>query len=398
VRAALVALIILLLISMIAYHAAIRQQIYRDSQFISDLVFDRFYNLMASGVPPDEIRQQIDQLHDDGLGVHYTVLRSDLIIRQYGGSEELDSRLQSRLHGGDFFQQNGLQLTYYRPLVFDERCQQCHSGIQSGDLAGALAISSPLLSLKLPFRYLIWGVLLIVGLTLISTLLILSQHARRNIIHRVERISDKMKRINDHTDLAEMDRDHWPIREFDSLEEAFHGQHRKLLNAYQTLQQRAEVDPLTGAYKRFRFDDLLDKALSRAQRQNKPLSVVMIDLDPFKAINDSLGHNVGDMALKRLTRRLLKAIRSTDHLIRLGGDEFLLIAEDCTQQQSLFMFKRLHEALRVAEENNPIGCKIEFSVGVAEYPLDSTDKQELIKLADERMYTNKLARRSQRRA
>ncbi|WP_051299385.1 GGDEF domain-containing protein [Marinobacterium litorale] len=397
-RAVLVALLILVGISLVAYKGAIEKQIYRDSQFISELVFSRFFTLMSQGAPADTIQHELEQLYDEDLDVSYEVLRSNLVSRQFGGEAELTERQTLQLRQHDFFQHSGMKLTYLRPLLFDERCLQCHIGIESGELAGALAITSPIPSLKLPFRYLIWGVAMIVALTLVSTLLILSHHARRHIIHPVERISGKMKQINDHTDLAEMKRDSWPIQEFDSLEAAFHSQHKKLLNAYQALQQRAELDPLTGAYNRFRFDDLLENALARAQRQQEPLSLVMLDLDHFKQINDAQGHNVGDMVLKRLARQLSKVIRSTDHLVRLGGDEFLLITEGCTRGQTSTLFERLRESLDVAEANNPIGCHIEFSVGVAEYPLDTTSKQELIKTADGRMYAHKLSRRAQRGA
>lgn len=395
-RAVLVALVILFAISLLAYKGAIQSQIYRDSLFTSELVFDRFFHLMARGVPAEAIEQQLESLQDEVLGVRYEVLRTEHIASQYGGQTELNPHQLDRLQESDFFQQSGLKLTYYRPIHFDQRCQQCHSGAEPGTLAGALAISSPILSLKLPFSYLVWGVLLIVLLTLVSTLLILSRHARRNIIRPVERLSDKMKRIDDHTDLVQMRRDNWLIREIDSLEDAFYSQHQKLLNAYESLRQKAELDTLTGAYNRFRFDDLLDKALARAERQDEPLALIMIDLDRFKEINDTLGHDVGDMALKRLARQLQKILRSSDYLIRLGGDEFLVIAERCSREQSEAMFERLREALAEAEDSNPIGCHIAFSVGTAEYPSDAATKPALIKCADERMYENKVARRQQR--
>ncbi|MBP0049854.1 diguanylate cyclase [Marinobacterium sp. AK62] len=397
-RAALVALILLAGISFVAYKGAIEQQIYRDSHLTSDLVFERFYNLMARGAASEEIRAQLDLLQDETQAIRYDVLRSDLVARQYGGKVDLIQAQLERLEKRDFFQQQGLTLTYYRPILFDQRCQMCHDGVESGQLAGALAISSPVLSLKLPFRYLVWGVLLIVILTLVSTLMILSHHARRNIIQPVERLSEKMRQIDDHTDLVEAPRKNWRIREIDLLETAFHSQHQKLLNAYEDLKQQAELDTLTGAYNRFRFDDLLEKALARAERQSEPLSLVMVDLDRFKEINDSLGHDVGDMALKRLARQLQKVLRSSDYLIRLGGDEFLVVAERCTREQTASVFERLVEALQEAEVSNPIGCNIEFSTGVAEYPQDAQTRQALIKIADERMYRQKVSRRQQRQS
>lgn len=396
IRAVLVALLLLLGISFVAYKGVIEEQIHKDNLFTSDLVFDRFYHLMSMGLQADEIRHRLDLLQDEEQGIKYEILRSESVSRQYGGDDEISALQLGHLQERDFFLQRGLELTYYRPILFDQRCQNCHSGVKQGGLAGALAISSPVLSLKLPFRYLIWGGLLIVLLTLVSTLLILSFHARRNIIHPVEKLSEKMKNIDDHTDLVEIQRDSWKIREIDTLETAFHNQHQKLLNAFESLKRKAELDTLTGAYNRFCFEDLVDNALARAERQGEPLSLVMVDLDRFKDINDSLGHAAGDMALKRLARQLQKLLSSRDYLIRLGGDEFLVIAERYTREQMARVFERLVEALQEAEVGNPIGCTIEFSAGVAEYPQDAQTRPALIKIADERMYQQKLSRRHQR--
>ncbi len=263
-------------------------------------------------------------------------------------------------------------------------------GLLSMTLLFSAATAGVSLALNLPHP----GLLLTLTLTLLSTLLYLSFHTRQHVVKPINRICDKLSSVNAHDDLAIFQHEEWRIAEFNSLESAFSSQHNKLLNAYTSLQQKAELDPLTHTYNRFRLPALLQGAVSRAKRQQKPLVLALIDLDQFKEINDKHGHDAGDMALKRFARQMLKVIRGSDALVRLGGDEFLLIAEECSIDLSQQLFDRLRVALDQAEEQNPLGFSISFSVGVAEYPTDTQDSDALIKQADARMYAQKQSRRS----
>lgn len=152
----------------------------------------------------------------------------------------------------------------------------------------------------------------------------------------------------------------------------------------------ANHDPLTGLPNRARFLDRLHEALINADRDTSRVAVLLLDLDRFKAINDSLGHHAGDQLLKMVAQRLLKCIRETDTVARLGGDEFVVIL---TRLKSLTAAELLADNI-IKEINRPyqIGnhsIKSGASLGVALYPQDGKDAGELLQKADLAMYRAK---------
>ena len=156
------------------------------------------------------------------------------------------------------------------------------------------------------------------------------------------------------------------------------------------LHHLAHHDNLTGLPNRVMFMDRLEHAISRAHRFKKGLAVLFLDLDRFKVINDSLGHAVGDILLKEISKRLLNEVRESDTVARLGGDEFTVILEDIDDDDEVskltFKINRgLSEALKIQGHD----LVITSSTGISLYPTDSEDLNELIKFADTAMYKAK---------
>src|SRR5579885_310863 len=118
------------------------------------------------------------------------------------------------------------------------------------------------------------------------------------------------------------------------------GQFIERLQAEASLHSLAHYDPLTGLPNRRLFQDLLAKALARAQRSGRTAALYFLDLDRFKVVNDSLGHGVGDRLLQAVAERLRACLRTTDVVARLGGDEFTVIAEDLTGPEGAGMVAR----------------------------------------------------------
>lgn len=149
-------------------------------------------------------------------------------------------------------------------------------------------------------------------------------------------------------------------------------------------------DPLTALPNRILFSDRLDHALSRAQRENKKLAIIFIDLDRFKKINDTLGHPLGDIILQQAAQRIKKNIRDEDTVARLGGDEFVVIMEEIHQAQDVVaLAKKL-----LAAFNTPFSVKehelhLSISMGISLYPSDAQDSETLIRNADTAMYRAK---------
>ncbi len=155
------------------------------------------------------------------------------------------------------------------------------------------------------------------------------------------------------------------------------------------LERQANYDGLTGLPNRHLLNDRLKQAVF-AQRNPRSISVVFIDLDHFKDINDSLGHNAGDEVLRHIAERLRLAVRDGDTVARLGGDEFVLILADQTREDVIFramnrIIGKVSEPLRIGSREFNITC----SAGISVHPQDGTDVETLLQNADAAMYRAK---------
>jgi diguanylate cyclase (GGDEF)-like protein/PAS domain S-box-containing protein len=160
---------------------------------------------------------------------------------------------------------------------------------------------------------------------------------------------------------------------------------RKLME--QQLNYMATHDSLTGLPNRLMFSQLLNQAIRSAQRHKRQLAVFFIDLDRFKIINDSLGHEAGDQLLQEIARRFKQSLRAVDVVGRLGGDEFVVLIEEVNEssQAAIVAHKILSAAIKpmvlLGEE-----CRVTASIGISIYPEDGMDEQSLMKNADVAMY------------
>jgi diguanylate cyclase (GGDEF)-like protein/PAS domain S-box-containing protein len=162
-------------------------------------------------------------------------------------------------------------------------------------------------------------------------------------------------------------------------------------NVRQKLHDLAYYDALTGLPNRELFQNRLHEAIKLAQRTNKKLAVMFLDLDNFKNINDSLGHLAGDQLLRRVASALSDCIRSTDTVARFGGDEFMVMLVDLEQPRDI---RNLADKILSAMEK-PIELEdgnvlyISSSIGISVYPDDGLDAESLLKNADTAMYRAK---------
>jgi diguanylate cyclase (GGDEF)-like protein len=149
----------------------------------------------------------------------------------------------------------------------------------------------------------------------------------------------------------------------------------------------AALDQLTGLYNRRSGEQRLAEEISRAVRHERPLTILLIDLDGLKQINDRLGHAAGDLVLKGFSERLRKAIRGSDLAVRLGGDEFMVLLPECRAEEVRHVLNRL-DGLEVEYESTKIPCR--FSRGWTDYkPGESAE--EFLRRGDEALYANKRA-------
>lgn len=157
------------------------------------------------------------------------------------------------------------------------------------------------------------------------------------------------------------------------------------------LENLSITDELTGIANRRHFEWRLSEEIERARRYQYPLSALMLDLDHFKQVNDTHGHQVGDLVLQQIAQRLKKVLRRTDFLARYGGEEFIVIAPQTPADRALILAERLRQI--IAE--SPISVSphlqicITISIGVAVFPEHAQNGNELVRAADEALYKAK---------
>lgn len=172
-----------------------------------------------------------------------------------------------------------------------------------------------------------------------------------------------------------------------TLEEKIKQRTADLEHANQRLQFIATHDSLTELANRVLFYDRLEHALAQATRNQTSLSILFIDLDDFKQINDSYGHIAGDALLQKVAQRLCQCVRESDTLARIGGDEFTIILENLASAQDARtiaekVWQAFHQPFLVAGKE----ISLTASVGLSQFPLDGKDAEELLIKADSAMY------------
>lgn len=158
----------------------------------------------------------------------------------------------------------------------------------------------------------------------------------------------------------------------------------------------ATTDGLTGISNHRRFQERLSAEFDRIARHPEPISLILMDLDHFKMINDNFGHPVGDLVLKKIANILLKMTRTIDTVARYGGEEFVLLLLNTDKKQAIQMAERIRKTVETTKfEFDGKKIPVTLSLGMAATPLDTKNKKELIELADKALYHSKHSGRNQ---
>ena len=163
------------------------------------------------------------------------------------------------------------------------------------------------------------------------------------------------------------------------------------------LYQLAITDPLTGCYNRRFFEDVIVRELDRHHRYGMPLSMLFVDIDHLKRINDAQGHGAGDRVLTHVAQFLRQSVRESDYVFRWGGDEFLILTA-CSGEDANRKAAQFKAALTEAGFSQELPQKLGLSIGCAEFGLDGDEPELVIHVADQRMYEDKPLARESREA
>lgn len=166
-----------------------------------------------------------------------------------------------------------------------------------------------------------------------------------------------------------------------------------IADLFQMVKEQAATDALTTLYNRRYFEEYLEKETTRSRRQNQPYTIIGLDLDHLKIINDKYGHVYGDLAIKQISNILKQNARSIDIPARMGGEEFNVLLPGVDSQGGLIAAERIRKAIEASPVEG-IGT-ITASIGVATFLEHSTNMEELLELADQAMYQSKRNGRNQ---
>ena len=159
------------------------------------------------------------------------------------------------------------------------------------------------------------------------------------------------------------------------------------------LQINAATDPLTGLYNRRLFEEHFEKELNRALRYNQHLALVILDLHQFKEVNDRFGHPQGDLFLQTAAATLRKSLRTSDYAFRIGGDEFALLLVHSDSEQANTLARRIRANFGSAVQSMQTSVGLGLDYGIAVFPVDGDQKDVLVRIADQRLYSMKHVQR-----
>jgi diguanylate cyclase (GGDEF)-like protein len=242
---------------------------------------------------------------------------------------------------------------YMAPLYVEEGCMGCHAkqGYQVGDVRGGISVTFDVTDIR---KQMIGNRFVFIGMGVAVTLVVLS------IIYAL---------------LLSV--------------------YRKLSNAYNTIEIMSVTDELTQVYNRRHFHVRLDEEIQRATRYRHPLSLILIDIDHFKSVNDIFGHQVGDEVLSGVAHMIKTNTRQVDVMARYGGEEFILILPETDEHKALRIADKLRKLVK-KHDFSPIGSEevnVTVSLGISSLSMIEegiADKAgEMVKMADDALYNAK---------
>jgi diguanylate cyclase (GGDEF)-like protein len=231
--------------------------------------------------------------------------------------------------------------------------------------------------------------LLSFGVPALITVLLVSFFAARGLLRPILRLSEGARRLSrGETDVS------LPVKGNDELADltrTFNEMSARVREARQRLESLAITDELTQLYNRRHFQDMLEKELRRGARDDRPLSLLLLDLDHFKEFNDRWGHTEGDAELARVAAIVMKNIRATDSAFRYGGEELAVLLPSCPKAQALPVAEKIRAAVSLRP---PRTAAMEarlttVSIGIATFPEDGQAVRALVDAADAALYAAK---------
>lgn len=400
------ALVLLILTTVNTYiqHKSIKEIALNDAHQSAELVFESLYSVMKNGWSKEEIDEIVQRFNNKLPDMHLRLVRSKGVADLYGDTPVAkEARENDPLIKATFkskqqtIEEVGNDLRFIYPVRAQAECMDCHDNARTGDVNGIIEVTFAYDAIAVPMEYAINSVVLIFGVLFCVLFFIVIVSIKYFMVKPIVLLSEHMSdlRKGDETEVGSAPRS--GLYEVDFLCQNFNDLMGHLKDAHKELEDLTIKDPLTGLSNRRHFDEVLAQEIERATRYQHVFSIIMVDLDKFKPINDTYGHDAGDMVLKAVAMNLSTHLRITDLVARVGGDEFQVIAPEIDETHVGPLAEKIRHSVSDASvdfKGQALG--VSCSVGVATFGVDASEAGELHRIADQRMYEDKRARKQGR--
>jgi len=352
------------------------------------LVEQTLNSTMKDGVSSDKVQSAI---RDTGLGIDGISVELRSTSKVSTPDSDLNDAITKKTEVIRAID-NGKRVRFLYPVLATKSCLSCHTARHQGDVLGVIDLSFPDTSVTVPMGYAIKSSLYytVFGMWMMFALLYLN--LRFKLLGPITSMVNDIRAITTNRDWSHRALPNRDIRELMSLSDDFNKLIEVVQEEQEALREISLRDPLTGLLNRRGFNLAINAELMRSNRHGCSFSIVLIDLDGFKFINDTYGHPAGDFVLSELAARMGRCLRDVDSFARLGGDEFIVILPETDAAGGFVAAQRLREAL-VGElfvlPPSGVRHRVTASIGVASYPRDGKDEESLTTAVDAVLYEAK---------
>ncbi|MDD2782331.1 diguanylate cyclase [Sulfuricurvum sp.] len=364
-----------------------RNPLKEQSKQTGRMIFSMFYTAMQNGWGQKEIDAMTYRINHDNKNLQVKLYRGPLVDAVYGKRQGQDSF--TMIDRDEMELIDNTTVRYHYAIKFEQACLQCHANAKIGDDAGMLELTFPMGEFWVSSTYVFKMIVAIFLVTVLSISFVLYIMLKRQFINPLDEFVVQVDRIMSHKDLRKEISVKTSIAELNHLKNVFNKIRAQLADSFDSIKQSAEVDELTGIFNRLK----LNQVLAQCGQNELKASIVLFDLDKFKLINDTYGHDVGDEALKRFASVIRENLKGRDYVFRLGGDEFMALLPNTSAQDARSIAVQIEEQLRMTPLVTDKGMIIiECSYGIA-YSDDMVHTfDELFRNADQSMFTHKKAK------
>lgn len=363
---------------------SIRNNLTQSASTMIDIIFEGLYTTMKSGGSKDDIDKFI-------IDVEKKIPNSRISLHKI-----IPDSLDNKSYVSDAFRtkQDNINyetnyINYSKPILYQKECLQCHN-TSVGNVAAVMEFKYSYWDLNISIIDLIVLVAVLILVILLVIFSIWYIFLSKYFISPIKELISRMKNITSHDDLNHIITISTPIKEIKEIEDVFNEQNSRLLKLYDELENASNIDTLTKIYNRKMFDTVCTASLDYAKRYEEDFTLLSIDLNKFKFVNDTYGHHYGDMLLIEFTIGTAKLLRSSDIFFRVGGDEFIIFLPHTNIETSKIVINKIKLYFNEnAFKINDLDYYISASFGTAQYGIDGKNIDDLMKSADSKMYEDK---------